>query len=57
MGVCDGHYQSNGYFVSEYEAHKAAEQYYLKNARKYPYTNLLNAAYKNVNDGSQVMNF
>ena len=56
-GACDAFYNSSGYFVTEHEAHKFAEQYYLKNGRKYPYTTLLNAAYKKVYDGSQVMNF
>ena len=57
QGCADAFYQSSGYFTSEHEAHKAAERYYLKNGRKYPYTKLLNDVFKNVNDGSQVMNF
>ena len=56
-GACDAYYQSSGYFTSEHEAHKAAERYYLTNGRKYPYTKLLNASFKKVYDGSQVMNF
>ena len=56
-GACDAYYQSSGYFTSEVEAYKAAEQYYLKNGRKYPYTKMMNVATQKVYDGSQVMNF
>jgi hypothetical protein len=61
-GACDAYYSSSGYFTTELEAHKMAEQYYLKNGRKYPYGVLLRAAELDaaaaiVNDGSRVMNF
>ena len=56
-GVCDAHFSSNGYFPTEYEAHKAAAEYYRKNGEVYPYGPLLQAAYKEVHTGSQVMNF
>jgi hypothetical protein len=57
IGTEDSFYTSSGYFETELEAHKSAERYYLTHGRKYPYTTLLNAAYKQQADSSQVMDF
>lgn len=57
-GTCDQFYISSGYFSTEYDAHQAAERYYLTHGRKYPYTTLLNASSRAVVvNNSQVMDF
>ena len=56
-GTCDQYYTSSGYFSTEYDAHQAAERYYLTNGHKYPYTTLLDASSRVVVNDSRVMDF